>query len=78
PADIDRCIVFRRADLNPVFDIKFTTSSIIEAIMCTLLTKDGYQNLSVSKIEHLMSAFALLEVDNVLIEVNAPELTVMD
>jgi UDP-3-O-[3-hydroxymyristoyl] N-acetylglucosamine deacetylase len=78
PADIDSGIVFRRADLNPVVDIKVTPSSIKEAVMCTLLTKDGNQNLSVSTIEHLMSAFAMFEVDNVLIEVNAPELPVMD
>ncbi|WP_156470846.1 UDP-3-O-acyl-N-acetylglucosamine deacetylase [Francisella hispaniensis] len=78
PADVDSGIVFRRADLNPVVDIKVTPSSIKEAIMCTLLTKDGDQNLSVSTIEHLMSAFAMFEVDNVLIEVNAPELPVMD
>ncbi|QLE79137.1 UDP-3-O-acyl-N-acetylglucosamine deacetylase [Francisella sp. Scap27] len=78
PADINSGIVFRRADLNPVVDIKVTPSSIKEAVMCTLLTKDGDQSLSVSTIEHLMSAFAMFEVDNVLIEVNAPELPVMD
>lgn len=78
PADINSGIVFRRADLNPVVDIKVTPSSIKEAVMCTLLTKDGDQRLSVSTIEHLMSAFAMFEIDNVLIEVNAPELPVMD
>ncbi|AXA33067.1 UDP-3-O-acyl-N-acetylglucosamine deacetylase [Francisella adeliensis] len=78
PADINSGIVFRRADLNPVVDIKVIPSSIKEAVMCTLLTKDGDQSLSVSTIEHLMSAFAMFEIDNVLIEVNAPELPVMD
>lgn len=78
PADVDTGIVFRRADLNPVVDIKVEPSSIKEAVMCTLLTKDGNQNISVSTIEHLMSAFAMFEIDNVLIEVNAPELPVMD
>ncbi|MDE4992381.1 UDP-3-O-acyl-N-acetylglucosamine deacetylase, partial [Francisella tularensis] len=72
PADIVSGIVFRRADLTPVVDIKVTQSSIKEAIMCTLLTKYGDQNLSVSTIEHLMSAFAMVEVAKVLIEVNAP------
>ena len=78
PADVDSGIVFRRADLSPAVDIKVTPSSIKEAVMCTLLTKDGDQKLSVSTIEHLMSAFAMFEIDNVLIEVNAPELPVMD
>ncbi|MDE5016796.1 UDP-3-O-acyl-N-acetylglucosamine deacetylase, partial [Francisella tularensis subsp. holarctica] len=66
PADIDSCIVFLRADLTPVVDIKVTPYSIKEAIMCTLLTKDGDQNLSLSTIEHLMSAVAMFEVDTVL------------
>ncbi|MFT4693864.1 MAG: UDP-3-O-[3-hydroxymyristoyl] N-acetylglucosamine deacetylase [Francisella sp.] len=78
PADVNTGIVFRRADLSPAVDIKVTPSSIKEAVMCTLLTKDGDQSLSVSTIEHLMSAFAMFEIDNVLIEVNAPELPVMD
>ena len=78
PADVDSGIVFRRADLSPAVDIKVTPSSIKEAVMCTLLTKDGDHKLSVSTIEHLMSAFAMFEIDNVLIEVNALELPVMD
>ncbi|ASG67249.1 UDP-3-O-[3-hydroxymyristoyl] N-acetylglucosamine deacetylase [Francisella halioticida] len=78
PADINTGIVFSRADLNPVVDIKVTPFNIKEAVMCTLLTKEGDQNLAVSTIEHLMSAFAMFEVDNVLVEVNAPELPVMD
>lgn len=78
PADIDTGIVFRRADLSPVVDIKVTPNNIVEAIMCTLLTKDGDQKLSVSTIEHLMSAFAMFEIDNAIIKVNAPELPVMD
>ncbi|MED7820233.1 MULTISPECIES: UDP-3-O-acyl-N-acetylglucosamine deacetylase [unclassified Francisella] len=78
PADANTGIVFRRADLNPAVDIKVTPFNIKEAVMCTLLTKEGDQNLAVSTIEHLMSAFAMFEVDNALVEVNAPELPVMD
>ena len=78
PADVDTGIIFRRADLKPAVDIKVTPLNITEAIMCTLLTKDGDQKLSVSTIEHLMSAFAMFEIDNAIIEVNAPELPVMD
>ncbi|KEI34869.1 UDP-3-O-[3-hydroxymyristoyl] N-acetylglucosamine deacetylase [Francisella sp. W12-1067] len=78
PATVDTGIIFRRADLQPVVDIKVTPFNIKEAIMCTLLTKDGDQSISISTIEHLMSAFAMFEIDNALIEVNAPELPVMD
>ncbi|MFL9709010.1 UDP-3-O-acyl-N-acetylglucosamine deacetylase, partial [Aeromonas veronii] len=38
-ASVDTGIVFRRADLSPVVDIKVAPSNIKEAIMCTLLTK---------------------------------------
>lgn len=78
PADIDTGIVFRRIDLTPAVDIKVGISNITEAVMCTLLTKDGNKQLSVSTIEHLMSAFAMYGIDNALIEVSAPELPVMD
>jgi UDP-3-O-[3-hydroxymyristoyl] N-acetylglucosamine deacetylase len=78
PANIDTGIVFRRIDLTPAVDIKVGISNITEAVMCTLLTKDGDKQLSVSTIEHLMSAFAMYGIDNALIEVSAPELPVMD
>ena len=77
-ANVNTGIIFRRIDLSPAVDIKVTPSNIKEAVMCTLLAKDGDQSLSLSMIEHLMSAFAMFEVDNVLVEVNAPELPVMD
>ena len=78
PAPTDTGIIFRRIDLTPFVDIKVGITNIKEAVMCTLLTKDGDEKLSVSTIEHLMSAFAIFNIDNAIVEVNAPELPVMD
>lgn len=76
PADVDTGIVFRRTDIN--VDIKVRPENVQEAVMCTLLTDSGDQSKSVSTIEHLMSAFAIFNIDNAIVEVDAPELPVMD
>lgn len=78
PAAANTGIIFRRTDLIPYIDIKVISSSIKEAAMCTLLTKDNTQNVAIFTIEHLMSALAMFEIDNILIEVNAPEIPIMD
>ncbi|WP_235842337.1 UDP-3-O-acyl-N-acetylglucosamine deacetylase [Cysteiniphilum halobium] len=78
PADVDQGIVFRRTDLAVVHDIKITPFNITEAVMCTLLVSPDDKTITVSTIEHLMSALCMFEIDNVVIEIDAPELPVMD
>lgn len=75
PSAVDTGIVFRRVDLIPFVDIKVTPENVKEAVMCTLLSngKEG-----VSTIEHLMSALSVFEIDNLLIEVDAAEVPVLD
>jgi len=77
PAPADTGVIFRRTDLNPAVDIAVKYSNIRETLMCTLLVaEDG--KTTVSTIEHLMSALAMFKIDNVIIEVDCPELPVMD
>ena len=78
PADIDTGIVFRRVDLSPAIDIRITPFNITEAVMCTLLVSPENKEITVSTIEHLMSALCMFEVDNLVVEINAAELPVMD
>lgn len=78
PAEEDQGVVFRRGDLDPVIDIPVTPFNIKEAVMCTLLVSPDEQGISVSTIEHLMSALAMFNIDNLIVELNAPELPVMD
>ena len=75
PAPVDTGIVFRRKDVVPVANIKLSVDGMHEAIMCSKLTNG---NLSISTIEHLMSALCAFSVDNVYIDLDAPEVPVFD
>ena len=68
-------IVFRRIDLNPPIDIPADAMLIQEAFMCSNLVQD---NAKVGTIEHVMSAIAGLGIDNLIIEVSASEVPIMD
>ena len=75
PAPVNTGIVFRRVDLNPVIEIPAHASNIGDTSMCTCLAKEGAR---VATVEHLMSAFAGLGVDNVYVDLTEPELPIMD
>lgn len=75
PAPINTGIVFRRTDCEPVVEIPAKAEYVGDTRFCTTLTKDGVR---IGTIEHLISALAGLGVDNVIIEVSAPEVPIMD
>lgn len=76
PAPPNFGIVFRRTDLVPPRDVIVNPSLINDTrLSSTLVTDEGVR---VGTIEHLMSAFAGLGVDNVLVEVTAGEIPIMD
>src|SRR5258708_42298 len=75
PAAPDTGIVFRRADRAGA-EIKADWRNAVEQALCTRL--DNGEGLSVATIEHLMAALAGLEIDNTLIELDGPEVPVMD
>jgi len=76
PAPANTGIVFRRVDLDPVVDIKATPEAVGETTLCTcLVNEDGVQ---ISTVEHLLSAVAGLGIDNLLIDVDSPEIPIMD
>ncbi|HCS63948.1 MAG TPA: UDP-3-O-[3-hydroxymyristoyl] N-acetylglucosamine deacetylase [Cellvibrio sp.] len=75
PAPVDTGIVFRRVDLNPPVEIKATAKNVGETTLSTCLIKD---DVRVSTVEHLMSALAGLGIDNAIVELNAPEIPIMD
>lgn len=76
PAPEGTGIVFRRVDVTPPVDLAIKPDHIQEALLCTKLV--GERGAEVSTIEHLMSAFAGMQIDNVIVELNAPEVPVMD
>ena len=75
PAAVDTGIVFRRVDLEPVVDIPASAELVTETMLCTGLSRAGGQVLT---IEHLMSAFAGLGIDNAYVDLSAPEVPIMD
>ena len=76
PAPVGHGIVFRRVDLPDKPQIRALYSNVVDTRNCTCLG-DGAGNV-VSTVEHLMAALAVLEVDNVLIEINNQETPIMD
>jgi len=75
PAAVDTGIVFIRTDLDPVVEFPANALKVGSTTMATSLT-DGQHEIST--VEHLMSAFAGLGIDNARVEVSAAELPIMD
>jgi UDP-3-O-[3-hydroxymyristoyl] N-acetylglucosamine deacetylase len=75
PAAADTGIVFRRVDLDPPVDIRLTPEAVVDTRMATTIGREG---VTVATIEHLMSALAGLGIDNCYVDVDAPEIPIMD
>ncbi|WP_085125652.1 UDP-3-O-acyl-N-acetylglucosamine deacetylase [Tistlia consotensis] len=75
PAESDSGIVFRRVDLPGSPEIPALWTHAIETPLCTTIVTG---DVKIATIEHLLSAFAGLEIDNCLIEIDGPEVPAMD
>jgi len=75
PADPDTGIRFRRIDLNEPVTIKATPGNVGETTLSTTLVAG---EVKISTVEHLLSAFAGLGIDNAIIDVSAAEVPIMD
>ncbi len=75
PAAANTGIIFTRTDLSPTVEIKATPENVGETVLSTTLVKDG---VKVATIEHLMSALAGLGIDNAYVDLDAPEIPIMD
>ena len=75
PAPPDTGIVFRRIDLSSPVDIPARAELVGDTRMASCLVRDGVR---VSTVEHLMSALGGLGVDNAYVDLDAPELPIMD
>jgi UDP-3-O-[3-hydroxymyristoyl] N-acetylglucosamine deacetylase len=77
PAPEDTGIVFSRTDLSDgPHIIPARWDHVTDTMMCTKISNaDG---VSVSTIEHIMAALYACEIDNAFIEVNGPEVPIMD
>jgi UDP-3-O-[3-hydroxymyristoyl] N-acetylglucosamine deacetylase len=75
PAPANTGIIFRRIDLAQPVEIKATPHTVGDTRLSSCLEQDGVR---VSTVEHLMSAFAGLGVDNAYVDLSAPEVPIMD
>ncbi|WP_343627585.1 UDP-3-O-acyl-N-acetylglucosamine deacetylase [Roseateles sp.] len=79
PAAPGTGIVFRRVDLAQPVDIPVRTNNVCDTRMATTISPDGDPGRpKVQTIEHLLSACAGLGLDNLLIDINADEVPVLD
>lgn len=75
PAAPDTGIVFRRVDLPEPVDIPMTAEAITDTRMASTVSRGGAK---VQTVEHLMSACAGLGIDNLLIDITADEVPILD
>ena len=75
PAPPDSGIRFIRKDISNRSVIKVHYDHVVDTIMSTTIGHNGYK---VSTIEHLMAAFFGMGIDNARVEVEGPEIPIMD
>ncbi|HLB42612.1 MAG TPA: UDP-3-O-acyl-N-acetylglucosamine deacetylase [Gammaproteobacteria bacterium] len=75
PAPVNTGILFRRVDLDPIVDIPARAECVCDTTLSTTL---GNGKTKVATVEHLLSAFAGLGIDNAYVDVTASEIPIMD
>lgn len=75
PAAPDTGIVFRRVDFDKPEIINAHPENVSDTRLSTTLSENG---IKVSTVEHLLSAFAGLGIDNAYVDLSAPEVPIMD
>jgi len=75
PAAENSGITFRRIDLDEPVDIPADPMLVGETMLGTTLIKDG---VKVATVEHLLAAMAGLGIDNINVDLSAPEVPIMD
>ena len=76
PAPVDTGIIFKRIDLKNSESIEANWKNIVPASLCTKISNKKGE--FVSTIEHFMFALYSLEITNLIIEINGPEIPILD
>jgi UDP-3-O-[3-hydroxymyristoyl] N-acetylglucosamine deacetylase len=74
PAPPDTGIVFRRSDAGA--EIRASWANTIDSALCTVLSNG--EGIRIGTVEHLMAALAGAEIDNAIVELDGPEVPIMD
>lgn len=75
PAAVDTGIVFRRIDLDEPVEVVANAYNVGDTTLSSTLVKG---DVRISTVEHLLSAFAGLGIDNAYVDLSAPEVPIMD
>lgn len=75
PAPVDTGVVFRRTDLNEPVDVRASAENVGDTMLGTSLFNG---DVRVNTVEHLLSAFAGLGLDNAYVDLSAEEVPIMD
>lgn len=76
PAPANTGIIYARTDLDPVVYFPASAESIRDTQLCTCMIND--EGVRISTVEHLNAAMSALGLDNLIVEVDAPEIPIMD
>ena len=77
PAGPDTGIIFKRTDIaGGGVSIPATWDNVVDTMLCTTLGNG--EGVNIGTVEHLLSALSGAGVDNLMIEINGPEVPVMD
>lgn len=76
PASANTGVIYRRTDLNPPIDFPADATSVRDTMLSTCLINE--QGVRISTVEHLNAALSALGIDNIMVEVDAPEIPIMD
>tara|TARA_Y100001970_G_scaffold98028_1_gene123251 strand:- start:17269 stop:18189 length:921 start_codon:yes stop_codon:yes gene_type:complete len=76
PSGPNTGITFKRTDLKTSNEIDANFKNVVEPILCTKLKNEN--GATISTVEHLMAAFFGEGIDNAIVEVDAPEIPIMD
>tara|TARA_B100000965_G_scaffold307111_1_gene266054 strand:- start:220 stop:1140 length:921 start_codon:yes stop_codon:yes gene_type:complete len=76
PSKPNTGIVFKRLDIKDENIIHANFQNVVEPILCTKIKNK--RGVSISTVEHLMAAFYGEGIDNAIVEVDAPEIPIMD
>ena len=78
PAEVNTGYVFKRVDLEGEPTIEAVAENVVETTSGKVIASRINKDARVSTIEHGLAALYALGIDNCLIEVNAPELPILD
>ncbi|MDG6266728.1 UDP-3-O-acyl-N-acetylglucosamine deacetylase [Glaesserella parasuis] len=76
PAPANTGIIYARTDLKPVVYFPASAESIRDTQLCTCMIND--EGVRISTVEHLNAAMSALGLDNLIVEVDAAEIPIMD